>query len=201
MDIFILVMLIAIGVHFLKAKDQRRRIGLLGSHLGQYQIEKLMETLTEGYLRALGEEDPLRREQIWNLLSSTEVALSDQFGRFAAAFANVAEPQARISKLPMALPFADQLFPVATFDVRKAFRIHAQGISQAAQNNTHQPIKTKAFILLAEVFLMQHTCHWFCKSKTIASARVLFRHKTSYEQVLAAVAPDTRRAYLALTAT
>jgi hypothetical protein len=48
------------------------------------------------------------------------------------------------------------------------------------------------------MFLMQHSCHWFCKSKAVASARLLVRHKTSYEQVLASVAPETRRAYLAL---
>ena len=46
---------------------------------------------------------------------------------------------------------------------------------------------------------MQHSCHWFCKSKAVASARLVLRHKTSHEQVLAAVAPDTRRAYVALT--
>jgi hypothetical protein len=55
-----------------------------------------------------------------------------------------------------------------------------------------------AFTISAELFLMQHTCHWFCKSKTVASARVLARHKTTYEQLVAAVAPDTRAAYCAL---
>jgi hypothetical protein len=45
---------------------------------------------------------------------------------------------------------------------------------------------------------MQHTCHWFCKSKTVASARMLARHKTSYEQLVAAVGPDTRAAYCEL---
>jgi uncharacterized RmlC-like cupin family protein len=42
---------------------------------------------------------------------------------------------------------------------------------------------------------MQHTCHWYCKSKTVASARLLARHHTSYEQVLAAVSAETRTAY------
>jgi hypothetical protein len=55
-----------------------------------------------------------------------------------------------------------------------------------------------AFTMSAELFLMQHTCHWFCKSKTVASARMLARHKTSYEQLVASVAPDTRTAYCAL---
>ena len=39
---------------------------------------------------------------------------------------------------------------------------------------------------------MQHTCHWFCNSKTVASARLLARHQTTYEQVLASVTPETR---------
>jgi hypothetical protein len=45
---------------------------------------------------------------------------------------------------------------------------------------------------------MQHTCHWFCRSKAVASARTMARHKTSYAQVLASVAPDTRNAYNSL---
>ena len=50
----------------------------------------------------------------------------------------------------------------------------------------------------AELFLMQHTCHWFCKSRAIASARLMARHKTPHAQVLASVTPATRTAYLAL---
>jgi hypothetical protein len=198
MDIFVLAMLIAIGAYSLKSKDERRRIALLGSHLGNYQIEKLMETLSEGYLRALAENDPVRREQIWQLLESTELKLCDQFNRFAAEFSRVPELQARVSKLPVSLPFADKLFPRATFDLRTLLNIHAQGIARAAQNSLGRSPKGKAFALSAELFLMQHSCHWFCKSKTVASARVLMRHKTSYEQVLASVAPETRQAYGAL---
>ncbi|MDZ4361403.1 MAG: hypothetical protein U1B84_34175, partial [Variovorax sp.] len=58
--------------------------------------------------------------------------------------------------------------------------------------------KSKAFTMSAELFLMQHTCHWFCKSKAVASARMLTRHQTSYEQLLEAVSPETRNAYRAL---
>jgi hypothetical protein len=45
---------------------------------------------------------------------------------------------------------------------------------------------------------MQHTCHWFCRSKSVASARMLARHRTSYEQVVGAVLPQTRSDYLGL---
>jgi hypothetical protein len=51
---------------------------------------------------------------------------------------------------------------------------------------------------MAEMFLMQHSCHWFCRSKTIASARMLAQHQTRYEQALDAVSPETREAYLAV---
>ena len=155
--------------------------------------------LTEGYLRALGEKEPARREQIWNLQATTEAQLVDQFRRFAAEFSRLDETQTRVSTLPVALPFADRLFPAATFDVRKAFAIHAKGFTQAAQNAMGRSPRDKAFTMSAELYLMQHTCHWFCKSKTVASARLMARHKTTYEQVLASVAPATRDAYRALT--
>ncbi|MDB5829080.1 MAG: hypothetical protein JWQ73_3300 [Variovorax sp.] len=198
MEIFVLVILIAVVAWILKSKEQARRIALLGSQLGKYQIEKLMENLTEGYMRCLGEDDAERRDQIWSMLNTAEAALADQFGRFASGFGRVDEAQTRTSKLPLALPFADRVFPGATFDVRKAFAIHAQGIADAASNALGQTPKRKAFTMSAELFLMQHTCHWFCRSKSVASARLLARHQTSYALALDSVAPATRKAYRAL---
>ncbi|ART56660.1 hypothetical protein CBP36_15200 [Acidovorax carolinensis] len=198
MDILTLALLIAIGSYIANHQQQRKRIALLASHLGQYQIEKLMEALTEGYLRALGESTPERRDQIWSLLTTTESQLSEQFSRFAAEFAKVNEADARVSRFAMAIPFASQLFPATTFDMRKALAIHAQGIENMARNAAHLAPRDKAFTMSAELFLMQHTCHWFCKSKTIATARMLARHKTPYEQLVDSVSPQTRSAYLAL---
>lgn len=199
MDFFILAMLAVFGVQLLKASYQRKRIALLGSHLGNYQIEKLMETLTDGYMRALGEADGARREQIWPLLEKTEAALCDQVKRLAAEFSKVDGAAARVSKLPIALPYADQWLPGATFDLRQALSLHAQAICKAASNSAGASAKKKAFTLSAELFLLQHTCHWFCKSKTVASARLMARHKTTYAQLLASVAPATRSAYGQLT--
>ncbi len=48
-------LLIAAGTYALKSGYERKRIALLGGHLGQYEIEKLMEGLTEGYMGALPE--------------------------------------------------------------------------------------------------------------------------------------------------
>ncbi|MDO9403817.1 MAG: hypothetical protein Q7T87_07305 [Polaromonas sp.] len=195
MDILSIALLVAVGVFILKSKDERRRIALLGSHLAQFQIEKLMETLTEGYLRALGEKESTRREQVWAQLDTSEVRLAAQFSNFAAAFARAGEAETRISKLPVPLPYADKLLPALTFDMRQALAIHARGIANAADNSRGRSPRDKAFVMSAELFLMQHTCHWFCKSRAVASARMLVRHKTSYEQVLEAVSPETRRAY------
>ena len=200
MDIFLLTMLLAMAAHLFKVRYQAGRIALLSSHLGQFQIEKLMESLTQGYLRALGEADEERRGQIWSMLSTAEVSLYEQFNRFAADVARLEPLQTRVSKLPIAIAYADQMFPSATFDLRAVMKIHAQGIEAVVRNDMARSPRDKAFMLTAELFLMQHSCHWFCKSKTIASARVIGRHQTSYEQVLAAVSPATRKAYMQLLA-
>lgn len=198
MDVLILVMLVVSGVWFLRAGEQRRRIALLGSFLGKYQIEALMETLTQGYLRALGEDDPARREQILNMLDAAEQSVAQQFGSFAVEFSRLDEAQTRVSKLGVALPFADRLFPKATFDVREAFRIHAKGLADAAGNDLNRSPRDKAYTMSAELLLMQHTCHWFCRSLATASARTLMRHQTPHAQLVASVAPATRRDYEAL---
>lgn len=198
MDLFVLAIFIATGTYLLNAKEQRKRIVLLGSHLAHYQIEKLMEALTDGYLRALGESTDERRDQIWRLLGTTELQLAEQFNRFAADFARVSETDARVSRLPVAFPFADKLLPALTFDMRRALAIHARGIAHVVQNTSHLSAKDRAYMMTAELFLMQHTCHWFCKSKAIATARMLARHQTPHEQLIASVSPETRKAYLAL---
>ncbi|MEH3086114.1 MAG: hypothetical protein PGN26_06170 [Xylophilus ampelinus] len=198
MDVLSLLAVAAAAAFVLKSIDQRRRIALLGRHLRDYRIEKLMEDLTQGYLRALGEGDPQRRAQIWPLLGPAEASLAGQFGQFAAAFARVAPEEARISTLPVALPFADRWLPSATFDARQAFAIHARGIAAAAANERGRSPKDRAFVLMAEMLLMQHTCHWFCRSRMVATARMQARHQTRYAQLVDAVDPETRRAYAAL---
>jgi len=201
MEWTVLLMMLMLGGLWLKTRDQARRVALLGRFLQQHQIEKLMEELTQGYLRALGESDPERQAPIWNRLDARELELSNQFSRFAADFAQVPEADARVSKLPLALPFATRLFPSATFDLRQALAVHAHAIADAVQNRGGLAPRDKAYTLSAELFLMQHTCHWYCRSRAVASARLLARHQTSYAQVLAAVAPATRKAYGALVGT
>ena len=199
MDVFTLAMTIAAGLQLLKSRDQRRRIVLLARVLGSFQIEKNMQTLTEGYMRALDEKDPERREQVWSLLAATEVHLMQQVNAFSLAFAQLDARDTRLSKLAVSIPFADRVFSRATFDLRKALVIHAHGIGLAVTNSAQGSPRDKAFTMSAEFLLLQHTCHWFCRSRRVASARILVRHQTPYAQVLASVSPETRAAYRHLT--
>ncbi|QDL53464.1 hypothetical protein [Rhodoferax aquaticus] len=199
MNLLFLLSLVGLAFFVLNKRDQSVRIALLGSYLGKFHIEKLMETVIDGYMRALGESNAERQAQVWGMLSSAEHTLCEQFNAFAHEFAKVPEEASRVSALSIALPYATKLLAGATFDMREALLLHARGIEAVAQDTTLAQ-KDKAFRLTAELFLMQHTCHWFCRSKTIASARMVARHKTPYAQLVASVSPATRQAYVALLA-
>lgn len=180
----------------LKRWQQRRRIALLAYFLSRFRIEKNLETVTQGYLRALGEADPARQDQVWEVLRASERELCAQVTRLAADFASTDPALTRVSKLPLWAPFAASLFP--TFDMRAALAVHARGIRRAIEAGAGTSARDRAFTISAELFLLQHTCHWFCKSRLVASARMLARHRTSYDQLVAAVLPQTRSEYLAL---
>ena len=195
----VLVLAVLTAFTVFKSREQKRRIALLASYLARHDIEKLMETLMEGYLRALGENTAERQAQVWAYLQGQEEKLRDQFQQLAAAFADVWADSARVSTLPIAFPWADKLFPAQAFDMRQALQIHARGIDEVVRNARQDAPKERAFTLMAELMLMQHTCHWFCRSRNLASARLLARHQTHYHQVLAAVSDTTRRQYTQLT--
>lgn len=198
MDTYLIFLALGVGALVLKNMEQRQRIGLLSGYLQKYQLEKLMEQLTEGYLRALSESDPQRSEPIWRMLVSTEQMVSDQLNRLAADIAQMTDEQARVLRWPLAVPLVSRWLPAATFDLRKLMAIHAQGFARAVQNTAELGRKEQAFMLSAELYLFQHSCHWYCRSKAVASARLLARHKTAHAQVLAAVSAPTRQAYTAL---
>lgn len=198
MDPILLVLMAATASYFINAKQQRQRIAVLAEHLQPFQIEKHIESLTQGYLRAMGEKEDERRLQVLALLADSEQSLASQFQRFATSFQKVSEPMARVSRLPVSLPFANQLLPNTTFDMRRALQIHAQGFERVVGNDAGRTPRDKAFMMTAEILLMQHTCHWYCKSKSVASARMLARNKTPYEQLVQSVSPETRAAYQAL---
>lgn len=200
MDISLLIVILALVAYGFQARDERRRIALLAGFLGHYQIEQLMATLTTGYMRALEESQPERQQQIWSMLTTTETALCEQFQRFVTDFSRVDSTHARVSKLPLSIFYTGRLWPDSTFDLRKAFAVHGNGICKAVAQDVQAGPKERAFVVLAEVMLMQHTCHWFCKSLGVASARLVLRHQTPYTKVLESVSPATRQAYNSLIA-
>lgn len=194
----LLTLVVLVGAWILKAGEQRRRVALLAALVSRHRIERSMQTLTEGYLRALGEQDPQRREAVWELLRPTEQELCASLGRVAADFTRVDARERRVSRIPFWMPFARTLPPRASFDMREALALHARGICRAVQDPAARSPRDRGFTISAELFLLQHTCHWFCRSRLVASARMLAHHKTSYGQVLESVSAQTRAEYLAL---
>ncbi len=195
LEILSLLVAASFAVHWFNNQSRRARTALLASQLQPFQIERLMQQLTEGYMRALAEADPERQQQVLQLQQESEQQLARQFQDLARAFAQLPAPQARTLKL--ALPGIEKVLPQSTFDTRRVLQIHADGIERVVRNDAGRSPRDRAFTLMAEMFLMQHSCHWFCRSKTIASARMLAQHQTHYEQALEAVSPETREAYLA----
>jgi hypothetical protein len=196
MEFISLLFILATGIHWLNIQGQRKRTALLAEQLRPFQIEKNMAQLTGAYMRALGESDPERQQQILQLQGDAEQQLASEFQNLAREFAKLPAPVTRGFKL--ALPYIDQLSPKATFDMRRLLEVHAQGIERTVLNHQGLGAKERSFRMMGEMFLMQHSCHWFCRSKTIASARMVAQHQTRYEQALDAVSPETREAYWAV---
>ncbi len=198
MESYVLFLFVLGAGLVLRVQEEKVRIGRLGRALQPYRIEGLMETLAEGYLRALGESDIERREQVWNSLEATEASLVRDLRRLQADLEQAPHSDFCFSSLPVALPYAARLFPGATIDLRRLVAVHADGIERVATNAQGLERRSRAFMMTAEIYLLQHSCHWFCKSRPVASARLVRRHQTAYEQVLASVSRETREAYLRL---
>ena len=193
MDLLLLLMPLLGFVFVFKIREERRRVMLLASHLHQTSIERLMERITTGYNKALEVADVSQREAIWTDLQGDEQQLGEQLARLADSVAREPKEATRVCRI--ALPWLDRLMPQTTFALDQALRIHAQGLQQVAANSAGLSLKDRAFQFLAEMLLMQHTCHWYCRSRTIASARLAARHQTAYSQVVDAVSLQTRQAY------
>jgi hypothetical protein len=194
MPVFLFALVIGV-IWFLNIREQHRRIRVLATVLGQFQVEKLMETVADGYLRALGESDVERSTQVWNMLGQAELTLNAQLQAFVLEFDKLDAASTRFSTLPLGLPFALKLFPGSSADLRALLHIHAQGLDALVRNAEGLSHKDKAFTLTAELLLLQHSCQWFCRSKAMASSRMMARHRTPHSQLLASVSAQTRTAY------
>ena len=204
MDFLISALLLGLLLWSIKSRAERRRIVLLAVQLQPYDIEKLMQQISEGYGRALGESDVQRRASIWQVLEPAERKLAEQMGRLAQDFGQLPAAQTCIITLPLPWLFeklaelAQPLLARHSLDMRALLQLHARAIAQAVQAEGLSP-SARAYTILAEVLLMQHSCHWFCKSQAVASARLLARHQTSHHKVLTSVGADTQAAYRSLT--
>lgn len=200
MDVSFWILVGAVCAFFYNRYDQARRVLMLRAQLHPYQLEQLMQTLLEGYLRAQGEPDEERRRSIWQVMEGHETLLVSQLQRLASDTASLQGPLSRVSRLPLLLPGVTSWWPKACFELSQAFRIHADGVTRVAHNADGLNPRDKAFCMTAELLLFQHTCHWYCRSRTTASTRLVARHQTSHAQALAAASPATREGLMAIGA-
>ena len=181
----------------LRVQYQRARIALLGNHLATLQIEKHMETLTQGYIRAINEDSDTRQLQVLETYAQAERVVAAQVQSLADRMRNESEQATKMTTLPFCLPHAERLLPGTMLrDFRALLQIHADGLRHVVDNEERQDAKTRAYCLMAELYLLQHSCHWFCKSRTVADARLMMRHQVNHQKVLESVSSVTRLPYL-----
>ena len=152
MEIFSIVFMLGLAAMVLNANAQRKRLAFLAGHLRPYQIEKQMESLIDGYLRALGEADPVRQQQVWGTLSTIEQSLSDQVARLAQDLHRVDATQTRMSGVPLQALLADKLPDSSVLDLRALMEVHAQGVAASARHpddETPEARKQRAFMMTA----------------------------------------------------
>ncbi|HJD44182.1 MAG TPA: hypothetical protein H9906_04035 [Candidatus Paenalcaligenes intestinipullorum] len=195
MDFTLILLTLFIVWQVLRVRYQRAHIALLGQQLAQFQLEKHMETLTSGYTRAIQDSSESRQLQIFDTLHQTEYAVAAQLQGLAKALDKLDPKITQFGVWPICVPFVERVLPSAARDFRQLVALHAAGIKRLVDNDDQLEIKPRAFHLSAELYLFQHSCHWFCKSKTVADARLLVRHQVDYKKVLASVSEQTRRQY------
>lgn len=196
MDIALTLLMVVAVWQVLRVRYQRTHIALLGRHLASLQLERHMETLTQGYTRAIQEKDEIRRLQVLDMFAQTEHAVAAQSRSLAQAMQKESLQAASMGALPFCLPYAERFLPSATRDFRELLHIHAAGLRHVVENVDGQDAKSRAYHLSAELYLLQHSCHWFCKSRTVADARLPMRHQVNHRKVLESVSEVTRSAYL-----
>ena len=196
METALILLMVVAAWQVLRVHYQRTHIALLGRHLASLQLERHMETLTEGYTRAIHEETETRQLQILAMFVQTERAVAAQAQSLAESMQKESVQAASMGTLPFCLPYAEQFIPSATRDFRKLLYIHAAGLRHVVDNENGCDAKSRAYQLSAELYLLQHSCHWFCKSRTVAHARLLARHQVHHQKVLESVSDVTRSAYL-----
>jgi hypothetical protein len=183
MDTALILLVLVAAWQVLRVRYQRARIALLGRHLGGLQLERHMETLTQGYTRAIREDAETRQLQVLETFAQTERAVAAQVRSLADAMQKES-------------PYIERFLPARTRDFRELLYIHASGLRHVVDNESHWDARERAYHLSAELYLLQHSCHWFCKSRAVADARLMLRHQVDHRKVLDSVSAVTRSAYL-----
>ena len=196
MDFVLILLTLFVVWRVLCARYQRGRILLLGRHLSNLQLERHMETLTQGYTRAIGEDSESRQLQVLDTFAQTERAVAAQLRTLAEAVQKEDPQSTKMGMLSFCLPYIENFLPGMTRDFRSLLQIHAAGLRYVVDNEEQLSPKDRAFHLSAELYLFQHSCHWFCKSRSVADARLAVRHQVQHQKVVDSVSDLTRNAYL-----
>lgn len=196
MDLILILLVVFASGQILRVQYQRTHIGLLGRHLAPLQLERHMETLTEGYTRAIHEDTEARQMQVLESFAQTEQAVADQLAVLAAAMQKESQDATGMGALSICVPYIERFLPSMSRDFRTLLNIHAAGLRRVVDNDEHLDAKDRAFLLSAELYLFQHSCHWYCKSRNVADARLALRHQVTHQKVLDSVSAPTRSAYL-----
>ena len=195
-DTVVILLVIFVVWRVLCQRYQRTHIALLGGHLAGLQLERHMETLTQGYTRAIREDSEPRQLLVLETYEQTERAVAAQVQRLADALQKESRQAASMGTLPFCVPYVERFLPALSRDFRDLVRIHAAGMRHVVDNGEQWAPKDRAYHLSAELYLFQHSCHWFCKSRSIADARLMMRHQVNHQKVLESVSAKTRSAYM-----
>jgi len=196
MDTALTLLIAIVAWQALRVRYQRKHIALLGGYLSSLQLERHMETLTEGYTRAIHEKEETRQAQVLETFAQAERSMAAQVQSLADAMRKESSPATSMGTLPFCLPYLERFLPALTRDFRELLRIHAAGLRHVVDNERGWDMKSRAYHLSAELYLLQHSCHWFCKSRTVADARLVMRHQVNHQKVLESVSDQTRSAYM-----
>src|SRR5690606_31177673 len=129
-------------------------------------------TLTQGYSRAIHGETETRQLQVLDTFAQTERSVAAQMRSLANAMQKENLQAASMGTLPFCVPYAERFLPALTRDFRALLHIHAAGLRHVIDNEGDWDPKGRAYHLSAELYLFQHSCHWFCKSRAVADARL-----------------------------
>lgn len=196
MDIALTLLIVFAAWQVLRVRYQRTHIALLGRHLANFQLERHMETLTQGYTRAIGEDSESRQIQVLETYAQTERIVASQIQSLANAMQKESAQAAGMGVRAFCIPYVERFLPGWTRDFRALLRVHAAGLRHVVDNEQGWDVKTRAYHLSAELYLLQHSCHWFCKSRAVADARLMLRHQVDHRKVLDSVSELTRSGYL-----